>query len=209
VYEEACDTTALEAPAQPGGCPSYSRAGRTLVTTCNEDSNTCAPVAAAAGCTTDASCVNEYVADSQLTDTCVADECVCYQETSQCFRACFKDLDCAQGRVCDMDTNVCVLAPACTENIECQALYGDFRYGCVEGACVFTCANDLDCNPGGLTNGGLRSVCGDDNQCHPLGCTTNEQCPAAASGVKMFCGAAPEVTYEGGPASAITGGTPE
>jgi hypothetical protein len=202
VYEEACTTTALEAPAQPGGCPALSRSGRNLVTTCNADTGTCS-LAAAEGCTNDASCVGEYVADSLLTDICVANECVCYQETKQCYRACSADLDCRAGRVCDLDTFVCVPAPACTENVECVAQFGDFRYQCIQGACAFLCDNDLDCNPGGLTNGGLNQVCGPDRQCHPLGCTTNEQCPAGANGVKMFCGAAPE-PVEGGVESAIT-----
>jgi hypothetical protein len=207
VYEEGCTITALEASAQPGGCPSLSRSGRPLVATCNQDTNTCAP-AAAEGCTNDASCVGDYVADSLLTDICVADECTCYQETSQCYRACSKDLDCRAGRVCDTATSVCVLAPACTEDIECIARFSDFRYKCITGACEIHCENDLDCNPGGLTNGGFKEVCGADNQCHPLGCTTNEECPPAAGDVRMFCGVAREIAV-GGVESAITGGTPE
>lgn len=201
VYEESCTIGETDLPAQPGGCPERSRTGRILTATCNADTETCTPVAAE-GCTNDASCEGELVADSGQTDTCVADECTCYKATSQCYRACNANLDCAFGYMCDDDTHVCVLAPTCTEDAECIVRYGDFRYQCVEGACAVPCDNDLDCNPNGLINGALTAVCS-DNQCQPLGCTTNEECPAAG-GVKTFCAPPPEVAVGQTVASAIT-----
>lgn len=202
VYEEDCTTTGVgDLPSQPGGCPSLSRTGRALYTACNADTGKCA-AGAVEGCTNDASCVGEVVADSGGLDTCVANECTCYKDTSQCYRMCDVDLDCAVGRVCDTETSVCVTAPACTGNADCAVRYGDFRYECIDDMCVVPCSSDLDCNPNGLTNGYLAQVCGDDNQCHPLGCTSNEQCPAVG-GVKTFCDAPPEAAAAG-PASAIT-----
>jgi hypothetical protein len=207
VYEEACTITALDAPDQPGGCPARSRAGNVLTQTCDADSERCGAVAAT-GCTTDATCEGEYVADSLLTDICVTDECTCYEATGQCYRKCFKNQDCRAGRVCDTTTSVCVLAPACEQDIECAVEAGDFRYRCIEGVCDFLCENDLDCNPQGLILGGFYQVCGSDNRCHELGCASHGECPAGVGGVQLFCGAAAPAD-EGTVESALTGGTPE
>jgi hypothetical protein len=89
--------------------------------------------------------------------------------------------------------------------------YGDSRATCVEGTCQnYTCEHDIDCNPGGLTNGYFSSVCV-EGECVSLAgqCETDDECPAyagstVAGGVRSFC--APPVTGEPTvtPVSAIT-----
>ncbi|HKY38510.1 MAG TPA: hypothetical protein VJN18_21350 [Polyangiaceae bacterium] len=208
-----CDyTAACSANADvPKGCPSFSRAGRILPTTCSTD-NTCSTPATAA-CTNDASCTNKPVSGLQagaLPDTCQAGECTCYDKQG-CYRKCYTDLDCAAGTLCDLAANVCTNAPQCTTNEECALRTGDVRTVCdMETAtCIRPCANDLDCNPNGLTGGVFTQLCNADKMCEAIGCTTNEECPVGASGLKMFC--SPRLDAAAGAMiwSAVSDGTSE
>lgn len=194
VYDTGCSVNG----SVPDGCPLYSRSGRPLSSVCSVD-GICG-AAAPTTCTTDASCVNKAVVD--VGDTCVANECTCYQ--GSCYRQCDADLDCAKGRLCSED-KVCVLAPQCTSDSQCAVLTGDYRFTCNldTNTCVKPCENDLDCNPGGLT-GGLTMLCNADQMCEPLGCTENDDCPAASGGVKMFCSEKLVVTPGTNVSSAIT-----
>jgi hypothetical protein len=169
-----------------GGCPAYSRAGTVLATTCNE-AGECAPEAPEpTGCTEDAECTDELVADDAL-DTCVADECVCNVETGGCYRKCSENTDCPVNYRCDADTALCVPEDACTSDAFCVTQLGDIRAKCASGACSVPCEFDLDCNPGGLTNGAFSRVCGPDSTCVALGCSSDDECPAIGSGVRAFC----------------------
>lgn len=198
-YEGACEASG----ATPGGCPALSRTGRVLTQACNTDDH-CAPEEAPAGCTTDASCTDKYVADSALTDICTAGECTCYKATGGCYRKCNADLDCRQGLVCDT-TKVCVPGPECESDAQCAVVNGDFRFKCntETSKCEMPCANDIDCNPFGITNGYLTAVCNADNRCEQIGCTVNDDCPSVG-GVKTFCTDRLAPAGEGAIESAVT-----
>jgi hypothetical protein len=207
-YTAACSANA----DVPNGCPTFSRSGRVLTTTCSADDTCSTP--ATNPCTTDASCTSKPVSGLQLgslPDTCQAGECTCY-ERQGCYRKCYGDLDCGAGTVCDLTANVCMNAPQCTTNEECSRAMGDVRSVCdaVTETCIRPCANDLDCNPAGLTGGAFAQLCNADKMCEPIGCTTNEECGIAGSGgVKMFC--SPQLDAAAGTTvwSAVTDGTSE
>lgn len=194
----------------PGGCPSFSRSGRQLPAGCSAN-NSCS-TQTATPCTNDASCTARPVSGLQpgaLADTCEAGECTCYQRQG-CYRKCYTDLDCAAGNICDLDANVCTNAPQCTSDEECARRTGDVRFVCDDDTetCVRPCANDLDCNPAGLTAGAFTQLCNADKMCEPIGCTTNEECAIpGGGGLKMFC--SPRLDAAGGSTvwSAVTDGT--
>jgi hypothetical protein len=196
------DTECAADGATPGGCPSYSRSGHALTSIC-ASSGKCEAEAAPADCTTDTSCNGKYVADSELTDVCTTGECTCYKATGGCYRKCNADLDCAAGRSCEAKTKVCVADPACTSDAACAVQHHDFRYKCVDSACQKPCANDLDCNAGGLT-GGLYQVCNEQSLCVGVGCSTNDDCVAGPGGVHMFCAETPDTAPAASVSSAIT-----
>ncbi len=197
VYNAACEADGLTTE----GCATYSRSGRALSPTCTDSK--CRAAAVDPICTTDAECETLTVADD-LYDTCSPGECTCYRATGNCYRKCAEDLDCAKGQVCDPTTDVCVNAPECGENFDCQRKYADVNYQCMDGTCKETCANDLDCNAGGLVGGYFMNVC-NDNVCMPLGCRGNDDCVDSA--VRMFCVTPPTpATVASAPHSAITDG---
>jgi hypothetical protein len=163
------------------GCATFSRSGRPLPSTCVDDE--CGTVAGEPLCNDDADCDTLTVTDD-LTDTCSPGECTCYQDIG-CYRKCADDLDCAVGFVCDAATEVCVAAPECVTQLDCQRSKNDVDWVCRDnGTCVERCNNDLDCNAGDIHAGGLLQVC-ENNECMPLGCADNDDCTALP--VRMFC----------------------
>lgn len=210
VYEGACDSAADTADVVDG-CPSFSRSGRNIYSTCNDD--VCKPaVVAITGCTNDASCEGEAVADDPA-DLCAPDECTCVKDQKSCYRKCNNDLDCpgatvgppATGAlVCDMDLSVCVPADSCTTNESCVRRLRDANAVCLEGVCQPSCATDYDCNAGIITgNAGYTQICNVNKVCEPMGCDENNECAPTANGVKLFC-TAPAAPAAGGLRSAIT-----
>jgi hypothetical protein len=193
-----------------GGCPSLTRGGR-AISACDTKSGRCAPQAPV-GCTTDASCFapTPQLIVGGLGDTCSDGECACFKGTGGCYRKCSEALDCPVGYSCDDATSLCTPLDACTTDSQCITLAHDSRVKCVNGACSLPpCIHDIDCNPGGLTNGFFTLVCGPDKTCVPLGCTTDEECGVymgseIAGGVRSFCGPPAKGVIAGGPVSAIT-----
>jgi hypothetical protein len=173
------------------GCATLSRSGRALTSTCDAGgTDKCRLVLGDAFCDTDADCEDQPVSDD-VTDTCVANECVCYNN-AQCLRMCTEDLDCPYGTECGAD-DVCVPAGTCTTDVACQLRMGDYRATCsAAGACTMPCDQDIDCNVG-LTGGALSMVC-EAGSCQPIGCTDSSECQNAtdvanmvASPRRMFC----------------------
>jgi hypothetical protein len=174
------------------GCATVSRSGRALTATCDVGgTNQCKLVAGEAFCSSDAECVMQPVTDD-LTDTCVANECTCFQGAA-CLRKCQEDLDCPYGKRCDTGPNVCVPEDTCVSDVTCQEQLGDYRATCMDGACTVPCELDIDCNPDGLTGENLSMVC-DEGSCKPIGCTDHRECQnqadldlMVANPRKMFC----------------------
>jgi hypothetical protein len=198
--------TCTASGAVPGGCPSFTRTGAGLVTTCNADTDNCEPDTVAPPCTAAADCVNQAVSDDP-TDTCVAGECVCFQNA--CYRRCAENIDCPAAFRCDAAPDVCVPEDSCTEDLTCQTLSGDYRATCVAGVCTRPCEVDRDCNPAGLINGGFQQVCNADNQCEALGCSGDIDCPGTSPTVpatnrRLFCTPRNPAMTAQGARSAIT-----
>jgi hypothetical protein len=186
----------------PDGCPTVSRAGFGLPFLCDVGgSDRCQPPAGEPLCTTAADCDGLPVSDDG-TDTCNADECICFE--SQCLRPCDSDLDCRVGFVCDMGDEVCVPEGSCTTDVTCQREGGDIRLACVDGVCTMPCQTDLDCNEDGLTDGGFEAVCNADHMCEPIGCADDSECPGAGNGVKLFCTTPADAVAARAAQSAIT-----
>jgi hypothetical protein len=198
VYNAVCEADGLTTL----GCATYSRSGRLLPTTCVDGD--CGTIAVDPICSSDAECETLTVADDPY-DTCSPGECTCFGGTGNCYRKCAENIDCAVGFVCDTATDVCVAAPECDNDFDCQRDNRDVDWFCTDnGACAEACSNDLDCNEGDISDGGLVSVC-NDNLCMPLGCQDNDDCTALP--VRMFCDTPPAVsTTAVVPRSAITGG---
>jgi hypothetical protein len=194
-YEADCTADGLVVE----GCATFSRSGRALTATCDvggtDPTDKCkVAVSGEALCTDDVDCDGLAVTDD-ATDTCVEDECVCYQQFA-CLRRCQEDLDCGFGKRCDAGSDVCVPAGTCMSNVTCQLQMGDYRAECVEGACTMPCDQDIDCNMG-LTGGALSMVC-DEGACKAIGCTDHSECQnltdvtnAVPSPRKMFCATVP------------------
>lgn len=176
-----------------GGCPQYSRDGGVLSIICNKASK-CAPEAVTVtGCKKDSDCDDENptVADD-ATDTCEAGECTCNADNGGCYRKCSEDLDCPLRYKCDTEeTSLCVPEAACTTDAYCITQSGDIRATCNNGTCSVPCEHDIDCNPGGLTNGYFSYLCGPEKTCVPLGCSSDDECPAIGDGVHGFCAEEP------------------
>ena len=185
VYNVACDPL-LVGTNIPDGCPSNSRLNDLSALTCNTDSKKCVGAAAPVGCTTDAKCEGEQIADGA--DLCTADECTCYTKTKRCYRKCSQDIECATGRVCDTDTNVCVPSDTCSTDSECAIQHNNVGFKCDAGKCAQTCTVDRDCSGSGLNSvfNGLICVSG---FCESVAadCQSSSECTAAAGALKPFC----------------------
>jgi hypothetical protein len=204
-YNAACDSAVTT--FAPDGCPSLSRAGYPLVSTCDEDAKKCQPPAGDPVCKTDADCVGETTADTL--ETCVGTECTCLKTAGLCYVKCGEDLDCMPRQSCDTKTKVCVDSNVqCTTDAFCVVNLG-VGYSCVDGECDIKCKNDLDCNYGQLTNGSGTRVCNAAGRCEDVGCTDDDECPGStpenqATNVRLFC--TDNLVVEGGEGvhSAIT-----
>jgi hypothetical protein len=200
-YIAHCEVSGLDTD----GCATLSRSGRGLTSTCNDD-GLCAPVPGEPQCTKDADCETLTITDDADFDTCSPGECACYKRGGTCYRRCAKDLDCPVDTACDTTTHICMSAPECKVDSDCQRKFADIDYRCMEGGvCKETCANDLDCNKGDISDGGLEQVCNDDHVCQELGCANDVDCNDGA--VRMFCEKNAAVTTVPVPHSAITDGT--
>lgn len=190
VYAAACTVAAGQ--DSPDGCPTYTRVG-SLVPACNATDLTCTGATAAKGCTTDASCKGEVVADSGGLDTCSDGECTCYTASHACYRKCGADIECAPGKVCDTKTKVCIPSDTCATDGQCAADYENIDYKCNKGKCALACKTDHDCSPSGLDTSGFGGgggfngyVCGADGFCASIaGCTDDTQCSNGS--LKTFC----------------------
>jgi hypothetical protein len=183
----------------PGGCATVSRSGRNLFSTCDvADTELCQPSTVDPLCVEDDDCEAIAVSDDP-SDTCVADECTCFQ--GGCYRRCSEDLDCRASRQCDAGASVCVPVDGCASDLNCQVTMGDVRAECVNGQCTLPCEIDLDCNA--LTGGTFQRVC-HQGMCQALGCANDDECPGAASGVRLFCTPATDAPGGTSAESAIT-----
>jgi hypothetical protein len=197
-YAAAC--VAATAGSVTGGCPTYSRTGLPLTTTCNK-AKKCAPEAAT-GCAADADC-DETVLIAEGTDYCTDGKCVCDTDSGQCYRGCAEDLDCPVHFTCDTAASLCRMSDACETDSFCVTSTNDINAKCVEGTCQSSCDNDLDCNGGLLTNYTETMVCNAAHVCEKVGCGSDDECPAVG-GVRTFCTKAPEPVPAGGVVSAVT-----
>lgn len=199
-YVASCENSGFAS----NGCPTVSRSGKTLVSTCNDSH--CQLAAVDPTCSSDSDCDGKGVADDG-TDTCSAGECTCYKAAHLCYRKCDVDIDCEPGRVCDGKTHVCMLAPECMSDVDCQAAHMNVNSRCQVdlGVCKLTCETDLDCN--GNLLGALSQVCNADHVCEAIGCTQDAQCKTSSTpSVQMFCTPKIPVSESAGPKSAITSG---
>lgn len=169
---------------QFGGCPSQSRAGTGLVTSCDLIANRCQ--GQTSGCTSDAQCGDgEPIVDRP--STCRGGDCTCYNKS--CYLKCSEDLDCEQGFSCDSSIRLCVRNPGCTTNAQCADRLSNVRAECKDGACRVPCTVDRDCSPSGAIPGASfnGNVCVNGG-CQDLGCSTDDDCPGFGSGsVHNFC----------------------
>jgi hypothetical protein len=215
VYAAACAAAAPNDTVT--GCPTYSRLGIPTGVTCSAAKK--CEVTAAAGCTTDASCVTLPVADRSAlsSDVCSAGECTCYAGNHECYRKCARDIECAGGSACDTKAHVCVSAPTCTTNEQCAVKNGSLDYECnkTTGKCAKVCTVDRDCSPSGngLSAGTFNgTVCGADGFCASIAtdCADDSQCapPPAFIGatptLRTFCIDAPAAATGGTVSSAIS-----
>jgi hypothetical protein len=205
-YNVACIVAAGE--DSPTGCPTYTRLGR-VVPTCNPTGLKCTGPTVPKACTTDASCTDAVVADSDGLDTCSDGECTCYAGDHQCYRQCAGDLDCAPGKSCDKDSHVCVPSATCTTDQQCAVSFDSIDYKCnAAGNCAVSCTADRDCSPAarGIEGEGdfNGQVCGTDGFCiSVLGdCSDSTQC--SSGGLKSFCIPRPTVAPGTTVSSAVT-----
>jgi hypothetical protein len=170
-----------------GGCPLITRTGTTLNTACDLPAGKCH--SGLSGCTTDTDCNGLAVSD-EVGITCRAGDCTCYM--SACYLKCTKDLDCQNGKSCDMMKSLCVPAP-CTTDAQCFSQLGKARAQCKSGVCGIPCTVDGDCSPSGDLSGQPfnGTVCGPNGVCAPVGCTTDADCSGVGS-TRLFC-ASPQV----------------
>ena len=197
-YIASCENSGFAS----NGCPTVSRSGKPLVSSCND--NHCQLAAVDPTCSSDSDCDTKGVADDG-TDTCSAGECTCYKAAHLCYRKCDVDIDCEPGRECDGKTHVCMLAPECSTDVDCQAAHANVNNHCLDGICHLTCATDLDCNEDLL--GGLSQVCNAEHVCEAIGCTQDSDCKTTTTpAVQMFCTPKISASESAGPKSAITSG---
>lgn len=189
VYQAAC--TVAAGTDAPEGCPSVSRLHSLAGLTCNPDTLTCVGATVVATCTTSAKCEGKQIADGAIGDVCSAGECTCYAGNKQCYRKCARDIDCANGLVCDTKkTHLCVSNGDCETNAECALLHHSLAFQCVAGECAQACKTDHECSNSGL-NGSMfnGNVCGVDGFCASVAadCVDGTQCPTLEGGQKPFC----------------------
>jgi hypothetical protein len=166
-----------------GGCPSQSRAGRSLDTTCNMTTLTCP----SSSCAAAADCDGLPVIDKTTTTvTCRGGDCACV--AGGCYLGCTADIDCDAGYTCDTTRRVCVPA-SCTSDAQCFSQLGMARAKCNGGKCGIPCAVDLDCSPSGDLPGQPfnGTVCGPGGTCSPVGCSSDGDCSRTGSGPRKFC----------------------
>jgi hypothetical protein len=171
----------------PGGCPSQTRAGRSLDSTCNLATMTCA----ASSCTVAADCNGLPVVDRTSTAvTCRGGDCTCV--AGGCYLKCTADIDCDPGYACDTMRSVCAPAP-CTSDAQCFGQLGMARARCNGGTCGIPCTVDLDCSPSGDLPGQPfnGTVCGPGGTCTPVGCSSDGDCSRSGSGPRKFCVTSP------------------
>jgi hypothetical protein len=53
--------------------------------------------------------------------------------------------------------------------------------------CTLPCETDLDCSPAGLISGAFNGTVCHEGMCQAVGCSTDDECPGAASGARLFC----------------------
>jgi hypothetical protein len=185
-----------------GGCPTFSRGGRGLLS-CDVKSGKCEGTpAVVVGCTSDAKCdAGLAVADSLTDDVCSKGECACHVETGGCYRKCDEAIDCRLGYTCNDKTSLCEPITGCTTDAQCITNVRDYRVKCVDGVCTQPpCEHDIDCNPNGLVNGAFEAVCGPDKTCALLGCSSNDECVSVpvvgipGTTVHSFCAPRPAPT---------------
>jgi hypothetical protein len=206
VYNHSCQNTANVL----NGCPTESRTGVGLTSTCDVASNTCKSATVAGTCSVDADCDGKTVAD-EATYTCRGGSCTCYAQNGGplgCYLKCANDLDCCQGYECDAaGTKLCVENSGCSTDADCTTQTGMVNAKCSMGSCKTTCKTDHDCSASGVVSnpvfGGTSfsgDVCGADGFCAPLGCASDTDCENSGTGVStlpMFCvtpATAPAVT---------------
>ena len=178
VYAASCQGQPTN---EPGGCPSETRSGTTLNTTCDTSTHTCPT----SSCTTGASCDGRPVVDRGGV-VCRGGDCTC--QASACYLKCARDLDCASGYSCDGATSVCMPSP-CTSDATCFSQLGMARAKCSAGACEIPCAVDLDCSPSGDLAGQPfnGTVCGPAGVCVSVGCSSDVDCASGGTGARRFC----------------------
>lgn len=201
-YTKACSINSAQ---QPKGCPSYSRAGRATVSTCDLKTNTCA-APAVSGCKVDTDCDNKMQVADDLSDLCSTGECVCLASLGSCYRRCRNSLECATGYTCDTSRQVCVSSGQCDTDVFCAIRLGKVTAKCVNKVCKTPCVTDQDCSGSGLGQAKGNVFNGEvcvSNYCVPLGCSSDAEC-ATASGVKLFCQTTPAATAAETVRSAIT-----
>jgi hypothetical protein len=188
-YTGACS---LSAANQFGGCPSQTRTGAPLVTSCDTTANTCS--LETSGCSSNSDCSNGTAVADTAGATCRDGDCACFD--GGCYLTCASNLDCQTGFVCDTGgTKLCKLAPGCTTNDDCAADLHDVRAQCTNGACGIPCMDDHDCSPSGAIPGlgpFNGTVCGSMGICEAVGCSSDQDCagapaPDGGAPVQTFC----------------------
>ena len=186
VYTAPC--TPSGPPAAPAtACPSETRTGRGLSTTCTVAAGATTG-SCQAGCAVDSDCAGKVPSGS--THTCSAADagagtnCTCYQ--SACYFKCAQDLDCVSSDTCDTTTHLCKPA-GCKMDSDCIQSLDKARGKCVMSQCELACDNDSNCDP-------PLTICS-QGYCKTSGCTSDSDCPS--SGPHAFCVTATPTTYTG------------
>ena len=190
VYASPCTPSGTVASLATA-CPSETRTGRGLSTTCTVASGATMG-SCQAGCAMDTDCAGKVPSGGSAHTCSAADagagtNCTCYQ--SACYFKCARDLDCVSGDTCDTTTHLCKPA-GCMADPDCIQSLGNARAKCTMGACQITCDNDSNCGP-------PSSICS-SGVCKPSGCTSDTDCPGGSTnGAKEFCVTATPTTYTG------------
>jgi hypothetical protein len=171
VYAASCSTSISTVQA----CPSETRTGRGLSSTCNVPSGSTTG-SCQAGCAAAADCSGKFPTGAShacnVTDAGAGD-CTCYQ--SACYFKCSKDLDCASGSTCDATTSLCKKA-GCSSNADCVQSTANPQAQCNMGACQVACKTDVECSP-------PSTICS-NGFCTAAGCSSDANCTGTNH---MFC----------------------
>jgi hypothetical protein len=179
------------------GCPTVSRTGAPLFSTCDTTANACQP-GQGNGCTSDSQCGSGVAVVDTPGAVCEGTDCTCFD--GGCYLKCATSLDCAEGFSCDETTKLCESNPGCVSNSDCVTLLDNVEAQCTAGVCVVPCLEDEDCSPSGAvpTLGKFNgTVCGSSHGqgafCVPVGCdpTNASACQGTATQAATFC-VAPE-----------------